>query len=199
MTGLEKIIKQIESDAEAQAMTILRQAKAEAEEILEKAHADAECQRKSILEEGETAYRNLKAMSESVDHLESRKAMLLLKQKLIQETIGQARETLYGMDMTEYFGVLKKLIFRYALPGEGEIALNAEDLRRKPKTFEQEINAELAGKGGSLTISTKPRSIDGGFVLIYGGVEENCSFTALFESVQEHLQDKVQDVLFAAD
>ena len=39
--------------------------------------------------------------------------------------------------------------------------------------------------------------MDGGFILCYGGIEENCSFDAIFDSAREHLQDAVQRILFA--
>ena len=51
-------------------------------------------------------------------------------------------------------------------------------------------------KGGNLTISKESRNIDGGFVLVYGGIEENCSIQALFHSEREYLADKVHENLF---
>ena len=44
-------------------------------------------------------------------------------------------------------------------------------------------------------MAKQPRPIDGGFILVYGGVEENCSIEALFYAEQERLQDKVQAFL----
>ena len=37
---------------------------------------------------------------------------------------------------------------------------------------------------------------DGGFILSYGGVDQNCSVSALFEEGAETLQDKIQTLLF---
>ena len=48
-----------------------------------------------------------------------------------------------------------------------------------------------------LHISGDTRDIDGGFVLTYGGIEENCSIDALFDAAHEVLQDKVQEILFS--
>ena len=61
------------------------------------------------------------------------------------------------------------------------------------------LNAALVAggkEGAALTVSSETRDIDGGFVLTYGGIEENCSFDALFDSAHEMLQDKVQEILF---
>ena len=42
----------------------------------------------------------------------------------------------------------------------------------------------------------EPCAIDGGFVLIYGGMEENCSFSALFDANREDFLDAAKAVLF---
>ena len=39
--------------------------------------------------------------------------------------------------------------------------------------------------------------IDNGFILVYGGVEENCTFRALMDGGRERLQDAVRRVLFS--
>ena len=54
-----------------------------------------------------------------------------------------------------------------------------------------------AGKaGGSLAVSREAQAIDGGFVLVYGGMEENCSFSALFDANREDFLDAARAVLF---
>ena len=67
------------------------------------------------------------------------------------------------------------------------------------ENFADTLNAALVAggkEGAALTVSSETRDIDGGFVLTYGGIEENCSFDALFDSAHEMLQDKVQEILF---
>ena len=51
-------------------------------------------------------------------------------------------------------------------------------------------------KTQGLTISKESKEIDGGFLLLYGDVEENCSFDAMFMAAKETLQDEVRDLLF---
>ena len=43
----------------------------------------------------------------------------------------------------------------------------------------------------------RDRNMEGGFVLVYGGVEQNCSFAALFDTARDSLQDKLHALLFA--
>jgi len=199
MTGLEKIIQQIESDAEAQARQTIGNAKTEAGKIIAEAEAEGKRLSDEIIEKGEADLESLAAKHASADSLESRKSLLLMKQKLIGETISEAQDNLLALPLTEYFGVLKQMILRCALPKEGVVFLSEGDFKRKPKTFEQEINEALGKTGGSISISEEFRKINGGFVLSYGGVEENCSLEALFESVREHLQDIAQEILFQPD
>ena len=44
--------------------------------------------------------------------------------------------------------------------------------------------------------SNKASDIDGGFILIYGGIEENCSLAAMFHAQKEEMADKLNSLLF---
>ena len=63
--------------------------------------------------------------------------------------------------------------------------------------FEVEILCIAKVMGGALVLSEETRDINGGFILIYGGIEENCSFQAMFNSRKDELSDKVHEVLFS--
>ena len=39
-------------------------------------------------------------------------------------------------------------------------------------------------------------NIDNGFILAYGGIEENCTIRAMFHTKQDELSDVVQKILF---
>ena len=93
--------------------------------------------------------------------------------------------------------MLLKLAVKSAQTGEGELLFSAKDLARLPEGFEEQINAALKDKGAVLHVSAGSRDIDAGFVLTYGGIEENCSFDAIFDSARETLQDKAQELLFS--
>ena len=113
-----------------------------------------------------------------------------------EELLEKSRQDMETLPTVEYFANLLKLIRRYALPQEGEILFSQRDLDRLPSGFEQEL-AQALPAGGSLKVSREPRKIDGGFVLVYGGVEQNCSFAALFDAAKDRLQDKLHALLFA--
>ena len=56
--------------------------------------------------------------------------------------------------------------------------------------------AAAEAKGGKLVLKKEPKAIPDGFVLVYGGVEENCTLKALFDVKKDQLQDKVNEILF---
>ena len=111
--------------------------------------------------------------------------------------LQKAYERIQSLDAQSYFEMVEKLLDKYTLAQEGEIYFSKEDLERMPEGFEQKIRQTAVLKGGALTVSKEPRQIDGGFILVYGGIEENCTIKALFEAKREELSDKVHSLLFA--
>lgn len=194
MTGLEKIVQQIQSEAQQAADNVIAQAKTEATEIVNKAKQEAAAQIASIEGQSKTDEGNILSAGKSAAALQIRRAVLEAKQQIIGELIEKTQKSIYDLPDDKYFALILKMVTKYALPERGEILFNASDLKRLPADFSDNI-AKAAPAG--LTISKETRNIDGGFVLIYGGVEENCSFDALFYAAQETLQDKVQKLLFS--
>ena len=66
-----------------------------------------------------------------------------------------------------------------------------------PANFREEIKGLAQKKGDTLEISGEARNIDGGFILVYGGIEENCSIDAMFAEKRDELLDQVRKILFA--
>lgn len=197
MTGLEKMKSQILEEAHTCAEKILEDTRKEADEILAEAkkRAEAECSR--ISQNAEEEVKNLAERSESSCALQRRKALLEAKQEIISEVLEKAYETLISADETTYFGMLRKMLYKYVLPEEGEICFSKEDLEKMTPGFEEEIKGIAKEKGGALTISKETRNVKGGFVLVYGGIEENCTFKAMFHSQKDELSDKVHSLLFS--
>ena len=196
MTGLENILAKIEEEARQRADSIVKEAAAQAETVREQARRDAETQSKEIAAQGEKAAADALVRAQSAAALAKRKAELATKQRLIGETIAAARQRLTQMPAEEYFPLLQKLAAAHALPQEGQVLLSPEDKKRLPASFEKELNAALSSPKAKLTVSEETRPIDGGLVLAYNGVEENCSFEALFDAKADALQDLTQSLLF---
>ena len=194
MTGLEKIVKQIQDEAQQAAGEALAQAKAQAQQILEQAQAEAQAQVEAIRQKSESDLANASSAAQSAAELTRRRAVLAAKQQMIGETIDAAQQAIYQLPAEEYFDLILRMVEKFSLPQEGEIFISSADLARLPADFDDRL--QKAAKG-TLKRSNQPRAIDGGFVLTYGGVEENCSIEALFYAAREELQDRVHALLFS--
>lgn len=196
MTGLEKITSQIQEEAEASAARRIDAAQKEADQILAEAKAACEAMEREAAEKNAAMKANHEGRVKSSAEQQRRTALLGAKQQLIAEVIGQAYDTLRNEDVKGYFLTMEKLIKTYALAEAGEIYFSAADLARMPADFEKKIDAAAKEKGGSLVLKKEPKEIADGFVLVYGGVEENCTLKALFDVKKDQLQDKVNAILF---
>lgn len=197
MTGLDKIISQILEDAGKEADAAIVKAQSEAEEI-EKGGKDL-CRK--LLEDGEkklgTDEASYTERLKSSAELKKRQTVLLAKQQIIADMLDQAYKALLSKETAEYFALVQKMLDKFVPAKQGEIYFSQRDLDRMPEAFEAEIERAAAKKGGSLTLMKEPKNIDGGFILVYGGVEENCSFKALLSAQRDELSDKVHEMLFS--
>ena len=128
--------------------------------------------------------------------LKKRQAILAAKQAIIEEMLAAAHRELLAKPDEAYFAWMEQLLSRFVTDRAGEIYVSKRDLERMPDDFPAKIEKAAQEKGGSLVLKKEPREIDGGFVLVYGGVEENCSAGALFASQRDELADKVHAMLF---
>ena len=188
MTGLEKITSEIKADADKSVAAIIDKANAEASGILAGAEKEAAEAVAKINHDVSVRLSASKSTAESAAALRKRRLILEEKQKLIGEVIEEAKNLIYALPDNVYFEKILKLAEKNVNPAEGTIIFNAKDLSRLPADFET--------KGGKLTVSKETRPIDGGFVLLYEGIDQNCSITSLFETHIESVQDKIQKLLF---
>ncbi|MGN0518145.1 MAG: V-type ATP synthase subunit E [Acutalibacteraceae bacterium] len=194
MTGLDKIINRIAQDAIKSAEVIEKQGKQEAEEITEAALVEGRQKAIEIKEAADARYEDIINRAKSAAELEKRRKILTEKHNIIRKMIDQVHTDMLNMPDDEYFAYILKMVEKHVLSQKGEIAFSKADKKRLPQNFRIELEK---ASGGTLKLSRETRNIDGGFVLIYGGIEENCSFSAIFESVADELQDKIQEILFA--
>ena len=101
---------------------------------------------------------------------------------------------LHDLPDDEYFSVLLKLAQKNALPGDAEMQLNEKDLARMPQDFSAQLKAVVPGT--NITVSNTPCNIPDGFLLVYGGIDVNCTFASLFEAAGDTLQDLAGGMLF---
>lgn len=197
MTGLDKMKSQILDEAKAAAEGKIAEAKAQAEETIRNAKEDAAKQTESILHKSKNDVSNYQERLESSIDLQKRTKILAAKQEVIAGVLEKARAKVEAMEAGEYFSMLLKMVEKYALAQDGEICLCAADLARLPEGFEAEVFRIAKEKGGSLKLSGEGKQIKNGFILVYGGVEENCTINAMFDAKKDELSDIVHRLVFS--
>ena len=196
MSGLDKMKSRILGEAEQSAQEILAKAQADAEAAVTAAEGRARAEAEKIREKaGRDAGEYAKRAASSSD-MRRKQAFLAARQDVISAVLEKAYDAVLALEEEEYFGLLEKLLEKYVLPEQGEICFSRKDLERMPEGFAGRIRTIAAEKGGSLTVSREPRDIDGGFLLVYGGIEENCTIKAVFDAKREELSDQVNRLLF---
>lgn len=196
MSGLDKMKDQILDEANHSADKKIAEARVKAEEMLKQAEAEAKAQAETISDQAQSdAGQYVKRIASSCD-MQHRQAILRAKQGIISEVLDKAYEKTINMETGEYFDMVRKMLNKYVVPETGEIFFSKRDLERMPAGFEAEIQKIAVSGGGVLKVSKEAKEIDGGFILVYGGIEENCTIKALFDAKRDVLSDGVQEVLF---
>lgn len=197
MTGLEKMIGQILGEAEATAAEKVALAAEEAEALVSQAKAEAQKMSEEVSDQSEAEVKNYLDRVKSSADLQRRTAILRAKQEVIASVLEKAYVSLHDLESGAYFELILKILEKYVLAEAGEIYFSAKDLKRLPAGFEKEIGRIAAEKGGSLILDKDGKEIEDGFILVYGGVEENCTFRALIGAKKDRLQDVIHQELFA--
>lgn len=197
MSSLEKILKHIEDNANNNSMEIIAKANAEADKIIKDAQVQANEIYTQKIEQSKSEAKAFISFEESSSALKKKQIILDTKQQIIKDLINKAKNNLINLPEKEYFDVILKMVKKYCMGKSGQIIFSKNDKNRLPENFDESLNETISGKNGaSLEISDESRAIDGGFILNYGDIEQNCSFDALFADKYDLLQDEVYKLLF---
>jgi V/A-type H+-transporting ATPase subunit E len=199
MTGLDKILQQIQEEAQSAARAAVEEKRREIDEQLKRAEQEGAQRAEAIRRDAELRAQAFYDRAESAAVLEKKRRILAAKQQLISGVLKEARDAIRTMEEGAYFHLLLCMVEQNAQPKEGVMVLSAGDFARMPADFQKEVTARVPA-GASLRVTCQNKEtpeIDGGFLLMYGGIEENCTFDALFAAAHEDLQDLAQATLFA--
>lgn len=196
MADIDKITGEILEEARKTAEKKTEAARAEASDVI--MHAGEECKRleNDFALKVKAAEKSAADRASSSAQLKKRQAVLNAKQEIISGILEKAYQKIFTLDDEAYFDLMEKMLNKFCLPKTGEIYFSENDLKRMPADFEELIGKAAKENGGSLILSKESKSIDGGFILVYGGIEENCSIQAMFHTEHEFLADKVHEILF---
>ena len=191
MAELQVLTDKIRRAAEEKAAGILAQAKSECDNILAEAKNTGDADTAKIVEEAKKEAERITTRAISAAAQKSAQQKLAFKMEMICSVMEKAKQEFLNAEDSVYMARLVKLLDSRAQKGEsGELLLNKKDKTRDLT----EVNAKIKEYG--LTISEKNADIEGGFILVYGKVEENCSVEAIFRENYEELVDFIGENLF---
>lgn len=193
MAGIDKMIRQIEDDTKAVCEDMLLKARAKADGIVAEARIQADKITADAAAKTAERVADIEKRGESSAALEERKVALYTKQSVINDMLKKGMETVKNLPDDEYFELILKMIEKNSQADDGLIFFGKKDLSRLPQDFMTKAGSVSKGK---LTLSDKAAAIDAGFILSYGGIEENCSFDAVFMSEKDDLSDRAGKLLF---
>ena len=194
MTGLEKILSQIEYEQDNRCRELISEAQAKAQAIIDEANEQAKQIELNAQQELELKLGTGRLAAESAAELAKSRALLETKLGLIEKTLESSLEVIKALPKKEYFEILKELILKNAQKGEGVLRLSANDTGRMPSNFIDSVNN--AFKRGYRIKLGEEADIDSGFILVYGDIDVNCSFDAIAAAKRDELQDALNSLLF---
>ena len=195
MNGIEKITQRIDAETQAGIDRLLAQARDDAAQTAARYQAQAD------KESADRKQRNEKAAAEreerlvSVAQMEARKVSLAAKQEMVEQAFRLAMDKLCAMPEGDYIAAAATLLAEAAPAGKGAAVFSEQDRKRIGQKAVDAANAQL-GEKGKLTLSQETRDIRGGFILVNGSVEVNCTFETLVRLQKGAMCGEVAKLLF---
>ena len=194
MKGTEKIIAHIQADADAQAAEILAQAEAKSAAIRETYEQKAKQAYAERIRAGVKENQDRLDSMERLANMESRKAILALKQDMVGKSFDRAVDQLVALPEAQYIALLAKLAVKASVTGDEEIVLNARDKKAVGEKLVKAANEKLGG--GQLRLAKDTGNFKGGLILRRGSIEANCTAELLVDLCREEMAAELAGVLF---
>lgn len=226
MNGIEKITARIASDAEQEIAQLQAQAQQEADAILAESAAQAQRLSDDIIARGRKSADERLERLQSAAQMETRKLKLAAKQEVLGEAFELALKKLCTLPEQEYINLLAALALKASTSGKEKLIFSQKDRAAVGKRVVAAVNEvllkdrapELPGAvaeskvgaflgkvvnnttamvtGTGLSLSEETRNIKGGFIMVDGDVEINCTFETLVRLQREKLEKEVAQTLF---
>jgi len=193
MSGLDKILEQIISDAQEKAEGIISDAKTRSAALLERLTAEAERNAEARLDAARTEAKASLERSRSAAELTTKRSILTERNRIIDEVLEDVKARIIALPDAEYFSILNRFILSHAHKEPAVVVLNKRDMTRLPNGFTASLSTELQAP---VSISETPGDFDAGCVLVYGPIEYNGTLSALISEKKDALRDLLNEELF---
>lgn len=191
--GLDTILSCINSESEKNVSRILLEAKSKAETIIKSAEKTAASMKNEAVNKADVLFsETVEHQKNALKHDENQK-ILAEKQKILNMSITDEINKIKKFDDKKYFELMKSLIARYAADtkSDGTLYMNENDIKRMTADFENMLENSYP----NITIDSD-NTIDAGFKIKYGGIEDNCTIDAVVEAELDNIKTNVSKILF---
>ena len=139
--------------------------------------------------------------SQLMTRLDSRKNILAVTRKVIDEVFDKARTALDTLDESRYEALVTKIVVNGSETGTEKLQVPEKDMKRYSDGLLNKLNAALkeAGKIGELTLDETPASFNSGVMLIGEMSDVNGSFDVLIDDAREKYEREVTEMLFEVE
>lgn len=139
--------------------------------------------------------------SQLMTRLDSRKNILAVKRKVIDEVFDKARTALDTLDESRYEALVTKIVVNGSETGTEKLQVPEKDMKRYRDGLLNKLNTALkeAGKIGELTLDETPASFKSGVMLIGEMSDVNGSFDVLIDDAREKYEREVAEMFFEVE
>ena len=192
MSNGEKIIAEIRHECDERISVINAETESACDAIIGSAKKKASEITKNAQYKLEEQSSKLLKAHQSKCELEKRNMLLKTRRQEIDNAVEHILDHMVNLPSKVYFELIYKLAGISHIKN-GTVYLNSKDLNRVPKNFQE----RLAESGINAKISDTPdESIESGFILKNGDIEENLSFSSIIAEKHEEIEDLISRELF---
>ena len=139
--------------------------------------------------------------SQLMTRLDSRKNILAVKRKVINEVFDKARTALDTLDESRYEALVTKIVVNGSETGTEKLQVPEKDIKRYKDGLLNKLNTALkeAGKIGELPLDETPAAFKSGVMLVGEMSDINGSFDVLIDDAREKYEREVAEMLFEVE
>jgi V/A-type H+/Na+-transporting ATPase subunit E len=189
--SIKNITDKILSDAKEKAAEILSNSSKEAEILVSSKISEASSQEAHLISKAEEEAEARKNRIIQNAELTVRNEKLAAKHQVIEKAFNYALDSLEKLDDSDFINFVKSTLKSNKISGDGFLKVNEARYKSVTPEVLRDINTF---SGTNLVLG---RAIDkDGFMVDQRGIQINCTFEALVESLKEDLIFDVTKILF---
>lgn len=194
MSGFEKILAKIESDAESNAALILAEAEIAASRIIEERMLVSQKRETERLENANISANVILTRGKAAAEAERKRMLLAERNRILNLVLSSALEDLRSLPAEKAFEGIRSFVASCPLTGDAEVILSTNDLTRMPKDFEESLSACV---GVHVTVRKTPGDFSFGCIVTSGEIEYNGTAEGILYDRRDELRDIANRILFA--